>query len=397
MRGRLTRSMIVAGILVGVVASTSGFAAAANGEGDNRGGAPDFGANVHLFTPTTPQSVIQATVDAIAAQQLPNQFGAQRYALLFAPGTYGTATNPLNFQLGYYTTVAGLGLSPHDVVINGSVNVYNRCAGSFCTALDNFWRSLSNLTINVNKPGAGCRSREFWAVSQAAPFRRVQVNGETTLMDYCSQPSFASGGFIADSAFTGLIVNGSQQQWMTRNSQLTLWTNAVWNQVFSGVIGAPPQSFPNPPYTTLPTSPVTREAPYLYLDEAGKYNVWVPSLQHNSIGTSWAAGVTPGSRLSLDRFFVAHPTDSVSMINRQLAEGKNLLLTPGIYNLSQAIRVRRPDTVVLGLGFPTLVPQNGNAAMTVGSDKGVNLSGMIIDAGPQRSRVLLQLGTGNNP
>ena len=397
MRRRLTRPMIITGILVALVASTTAFATAADGEGDNRAGPPDFGPNVHVFTPSTPQSVIQATVDAIAAQQVSNQFGTQRYALLFAPGTYGTATNPLNFQLGYYTTVAGLGLSPRDVVINGSVNVYNQCtAANFCTALNNFWRSLSNLTINVNKPGAGCYSREFWAVSQAAPFRRVQINGESTLMDYCTGPSFASGGFIADAAFSGLIVNGSQQQWMTRNSQLTLWTNAVWNQVFSGVIGAPPQSFPNPPYTTLPTSPVTREAPFLYLDAAGNYNVWVPALQRNSAGTSWATGTTTGSPIPLDRFFVARPSDSARAINRQLAKGMNLLLTPGIYKLEQAIRVTRADTVVLGLGFPTLIPQDGTASMTVSSDNGVNLSGMILDGGPQKSPVLLQVGAGQD-
>jgi hypothetical protein len=37
---------------------------------------------------------IQATVDAIATQQVPNQFVRERYALLFKPGTYGSATNP---------------------------------------------------------------------------------------------------------------------------------------------------------------------------------------------------------------------------------------------------------------------------------------------------------------
>jgi hypothetical protein len=391
MRTLLTRSIVVAGILVALVASTTGLALADSEHGGGSG-PPNFGPNVHVFTPSTPQSVIQATVDAIAAQQLSNQFGPQRYALLFAPGTYGTPTHPLNFQIGYYTTVAGLGLSPNDVVINGSVNVYNQCTGSFCTALNNFWRSVSNLTINVNKPNAGCYSREFWAVSQAAPFRRVRVNGETTLMDYCTQPSYGSGGFIADSAFSGLIVNGSQQQWMTRNSQLTLWTNAVWNQVFSGVIGAPPQSFPNPPYTTLPTSPVTREAPFLYLDASGNYNVWVPGVQYNSVGTSWAAGSTPGTGIPLNRFFIARPSDSASAINEQVADGKNLLLTPGVYKLNRAISVRRQDTVVLGLGFPTLIPQDGNAAMTVSNDRGVNLSGMILDAGPEKSPVLLQVG-----
>src|SRR4051794_34351279 len=181
---------------------------------------PDFGPNVKVFDPSMPTSQIQSTVDAIAAQQVPNQFGPQRYALLFKPGTYGTAANPLNFQVGYYTSVAGLGLSPGDVVINGSVYVRNQCDGGFCTALNNFWRSLSNLTINVTTPNFGCYSGEFWAVSQAAPMRRVHVNGQTTLMDYCTNPSYASGGFIADSKFDAVVINGSQQQWVTRNSSL---------------------------------------------------------------------------------------------------------------------------------------------------------------------------------
>ncbi len=59
--------MVIAGTLLSLVASTTGFATAANDERDNRGGPPDFVPNVHVFTPSTPPSVIQATVDAIAA------------------------------------------------------------------------------------------------------------------------------------------------------------------------------------------------------------------------------------------------------------------------------------------------------------------------------------------
>src|SRR6516165_8321491 len=188
----------------------------------------NFGSNVYIFNPSMPQSQIQATVNAVANQQVSNQFGTQRYALLFEPGTYGSSTTPLNFQVGYYTAVAGLGLSPNDVVINGSIYVRNQCDSGGCTALNNFWRSLSNLTINVTTPNFGCYSGEFWAVSQAAPMRRVHINGQTTLMDYCTGPSYASGGFIADSQFSGNIVNGSQQQWLVRNSTLNGWSNGVW-------------------------------------------------------------------------------------------------------------------------------------------------------------------------
>lgn len=358
---------------------------------------PNFGPNVYLFTPDMPQSEIQATVDNIASQQISNQFGTQRYALLFAPGTYGTSANPLNFKVGYYTTVAGLGLSPTDVVINGSADVYNQCDGGGCNATSNFWRSLSNLTINVNTPNFGCYFGEFWAVSQAAPLRRVLVNGFATFMDYCTGPSDASGGFMADSQFAGSsIVNGSQQQFLVRNSNLDGWSNGVWNQVFSGVVGAPAQCFPGGscggPYTTLPTSPITREAPYLYIDSSGNYNVFVPAVQTNSVGTTWASGPTPGVSIPINKFFVAQPTDSAETINTALRDGRNLILTPGIYNLDETINVRRPDTVVIGLGIPTLIPQNGIVALNVASAKGILISGLLIDAGPVTSPALMNVG-----
>lgn len=366
-------------------------------------GQPDFGPNVIIFDPSMSQSDIQAKVDAIATQQVDSEMGTQRYALLFKPGIYGSFANPLTFQVGYYTDVAGLGASPTDVTINGHVDVYNRClTPDNCLALVNFWRSLSNLTINVTGL-SGCRgSGDFWAVSQAAPMRRVNITGgNLTLMDYCTAgPQFASGGFIADSQ-TGFIINGSQQQFLVRDSSIGGWSNGVWNQVFSGVTGAPAQSFSNtpfdpPPYTTLAASPVTREKPFLYLDASGKYKVFIPALRHDSSGTTWASGPAAGSSIPIERFFIAKPTDSAKVINLQLALGKNLIFTPGIYHLDHTIEVWRPDTVVLGLGFATLVPDKGIAAMSVGDVRGVKLAGLLFDAGPVNSPVLLRVGTEHN-
>jgi hypothetical protein len=369
-------------------------------------GAPSLGPNVYIFTPSMPQSQIQATVNAIAAQQVSNQFGTQRYALLFEPGTYGTTADPLIFQVGYYTEVAGLGAEPGDVTINGSVDVYNQCfattdGSSNCIALDNFWRSLSNLTINV-AGGTGCQTTtEFWAVSQAAPMRRVAVNGLTSLMDYCSAgPQFASGGFIADSSFTGSsITNGSQQQFIVRNTNIDGWSNGVWNQVFSGDPGAPAQSFSatsglaggTAPYTTLASSPETQEEPFLQ-DKGGTFSVFVPALRHNSVGPSWSSGTEAGTTVGLNQFFIATPSMNEGAINAALAAGLNLILSPGVYALSQPLLVAKPGTIVLGVGFPTLVPQTGQAAMQVSTPTGVKLSGMIFDAGPRNSPVLLQVG-----
>ncbi len=171
--------------------------------------------------------------------------------------------------------------SPEDVAITGKLEVYNRClAGggtSNCIALVNFWRTISNLSLVVNPAGQdGCRaSANFWAVSQAVSMRRLDISGgNLSLMDYCTAgPQFASGGFIADSRLP-FVINGSQQQWLTRNSVVAGWSNAVWNQVFAGVEGAPDDAgFPSPPYTTLPATPVSREKPYLFVDGDGRYAV----------------------------------------------------------------------------------------------------------------------------
>jgi len=251
----------------------------------------------------------------------------------------------------------------------------------------------------------GCEAGDdFWAVSQAAPMRRVQVNGNLSLMDYCNgSPDYASGGFIADSRFTGgTVTNGSQQQFMTRNSSLDGWSNSVWNQVFCGDPGAPAQSFAGnsgdsggpSSYTTLSTCPVTEEEPYLYLDSGGSYHVFVPSTQTNSNGPTWTSTTnTPGTSLAWSTFYVASPSSSAATINSALAAGDNLIFTPGVYNLSSTINVTDANTKIIGLGFPTLIPASGNITMNVADVGGVSISGIIFDAGQASSSALLQVGT----
>ena len=368
---------------------------------------PDLGPNVTVFDPSMPLSEIQAALDATHAAQVDNEMGTARFAFLFKPGTYGTASQPLQFKVGYYTEVAGLGASPTDVVINGTIEVYNRClengGTTNCLALVNFWRTLSNLSLNINLAGhTGCRAAaNFWAVSQAVSMRRLNVSGATlSLMDFCGNgPQFASGGFIADSRLP-FVINGSQQQWLTRNSEVGGWSNAVWNQVFAGVVGAPSDAaFPTPPYTTLATTPVSREKPYLFVDAQGAYQVRVPAARRNTSGVTWAAGMTPGRTVPLSDFFVAKPSDSVHTINNQLARGRNLLLTPGIYDIARSIEVKRPGTVVLGLGHATLTAVNGATPLDIADAPGVVVAGVTIDAGLEESPVLLRVGKphGNRP
>jgi hypothetical protein len=362
--------------------------------------AADFGPNVAVFDPSMPVAEIQAKADAIYAQQVDNEMGTNRYALLFKPGTYGTNTEPLQLKVGYYTEVAGLGASPDDTVINGKVDVYNRCfdnnGTSNCHALDNFWRTLSNLSIHINGKGQdGCTaSANFWAVSQAAPMRRVDISGgNVSLFHYCTPgPQFSSGGFIADSRLP-LVIDGSQQQWLTRNSSIGFWTNGVWNQVFSGDDGAPSDAtFPNPPYTTLSTTPISREKPFLFVDQNGDYNVRVPSAQADSRGITWSAGMTPGRTIRLDDFLVATPSTPWHEINSALASGMNLLLTPGVYDVSRSIAVKRAHSVVLGLGHATLTAENGAVPLKVADVPGVVIAGVTFDAGAVESPVLLRVG-----
>jgi len=349
-----------------------------SGTGTPLPGGGSLGPNVIVFDPSMSSASIQSKLDAVFSQQESNQFGTQRYALLFKPGTY----SGFNAQIGFYTSIAGLGQNPDDVRINGDITVD---AGWFNgNATQNFWRSAENLSVY---PSAGFTR---WAVAQAAPFRRMDVHGDLNLAP--AGFGWASGGYIADSRITGTVQPYSQQQWLTRDSQVGGWLNGVWNMTFSGVVGAPAQSFPNPPYTTLAQSPVTREKPYLYVDAAGGYRVFVPSLRSNSQGTTWAGGQTPGSSIPLGQFYVVKPADSAAIINQALSQGLNLLFTPGIYHLNQTINVTRANTVVLGIGYPTLIPDNGVTAMTVSDVDGVKLGGLLFDAGTVTSPVLLQVG-----
>jgi hypothetical protein len=335
--------------------------------------APDFGPNVKVFDPSMSSSDIQSQLDDIFNQQQGNEFGGERYAVVFKPGTYSNDVN-----VGYYTQVLGLGRNPDDVTINGDVHVQDLNGG----ALVNFWRGAENFAVN---PSNGT---DTWAVSQASPMRRVDVHGDLQLSD----SGYSSGGFLADSNVTGQVRSGSQQQWLSRNTSWGSWDGANWNMVFVGAQNAPGQSFPNPPYTTVDQTPVEREKPFLYVDDSGNYQVFAPAVRTNSAGTTWGEGNAPGTSLPISTFYIAKPGDSADTINSALASGQNLLFTPGVYHLGSEIHVTRPDTVVLGLGLATLTPDNGNAAMTVDDVNGVEIAGLLFDAGQTDSQQLLEVG-----
>jgi F5/8 type C domain len=347
---------------------------------------PNFGPNVYVFDPSTPQSTIQSRVNTIASTMRTNQFGTQRYAVLFKPGTYSA-----DIDLRFYTQVAGLGLLPDQVNINGHVRVeadwlqQGDNPNNLGNATQNFWRSAENMYVHLP---AG--QIERWAVSQAAPYRRMHLSGQVQLWN--GGDGWASGGLIADSRIDGVAVSGSQQQFFTRNSDLNGgWNGSVWNMVFTGTNGAPAQNFPNPSHTVVDTTPKVREKPFLYWN-GSQYQVFVPALRQNARGTSWGGGNPAGTSISLADFYIVQEGTPTATINAALAAGKHLLFTPGVHHLTDTLRVTNPNTVVLGLGLATLTPDTGQPAISVSDVDGVKLAGMLIDAGAQNSPTLVQMG-----
>jgi hypothetical protein len=337
---------------------------------------PDFGPNVILFTPSMPAAAIQQQIDKVYAIQQHSEFGTARFALLFLPGEY-----KVDIPIGFYTEVAGLGTSPDAVHITGDVHADASLPRNNATCT--FWRAISGLAVT---PTGGTMQ---WAVSQAAPFRRMHIEGNLVLHQ---NHGWASGGWMSDARIDGNVDSGSQQQWIARNSEWRSWTGSNWNMVFVGDIAAPVGDWPSPPYTKVARVPIVREKPFLFVDAHRDYFVRIPELRANSSGITWRGEATPGRSISLNRFYIAHPGDTAAALNAELASGKHLLLTPGIYELTEPIRVTRPGTVVLGLGFATLKPINGTAALTTTDVDGVILAGLLVDAGPSQSPVLVEIG-----
>ncbi len=336
---------------------------------------PDLGPNVLIVDPAMPRAALQTRLDAIFQRMERAHFSGERHAILFKPGRYAADIN-----IGFFTQVAGLGLLPGDATIDGHVHAEADWAKG--VALVNFWRGVENLGV---RPPDGL---DRWAVSQAAPYRRVDLKGDLALDD----GGWSSGGFMADCRVSGTIRSGTQQQWYTRTSTIGGWQGSNWNMTFAGVEGAPPTGFPKPPYTNLPDVPVVRDKPFLRVDSAGGWQVFAPALRRDARGPGWANGRPSGRSIPLSRFFIARPGMPARRINAALAQGRHLLLTPGIYPLAEPIRVTRANTILLGLGLATLLAERGNAVIEVADVPGVSIAGLLVDAGPAQSPVLVEVG-----
>lgn len=177
---------------------------------------PNWPDSVLLFRPTDDPAAILKRIemtqdpwdDKEQTFTCEKHFSSSRHALLFAPGDYFLDRN---FEIGYYVQMLGLGSRPTDVAFHKCgpfVPALNKhLHRPFGTSLDTFWRSAENFRIPSMQ----------WAVSQAAPLRRVHVDGDLLLHDHAA---YASGGHFANAYVGGSLKAGGQQQFLFRNVEI---------------------------------------------------------------------------------------------------------------------------------------------------------------------------------
>ncbi|CAJ1425277.1 unnamed protein product [Effrenium voratum] len=338
------------------------------------------------------------------------QFSKSRYAIFFeaAPGKI----HEVDVRIGYYTSVYGLGRHPADTEVR-SVTSTNETPHPELGSLQNFWRSVENLQtgghLTYCLEGKGGM---LWAVSQAAPLRRVIVNNNLFLWYFRLPPQgvaatdgrypnqgvvldydgwvklgyvnpigdFASGGYMANVKVNGEVNLGSQQQFFARNCEATKWAQGAWNFVFVGCPGAPHQQAPKGPvYNSLETSQVIAEKPFI-IKESERFKLVVPSVYDHRSGVDF--NVLEEEVRDFEGVFVAQPRDSAATINQKLAEGKDVVFTPGIYQLAETLEMNRSGQVLLGLGFATLVsPPSDTPCVQVGDTAAAaRISGLMFEA-----------------
>ncbi|MDR1739882.1 MAG: hypothetical protein LBR45_03915, partial [Bacteroidales bacterium] len=360
-----------------------------------------FGDNVLFFDANLDSmAAIKADVKRISDRTHSIEFGDLRYTLYFKPGKY---TNFGEYEIGFYSQFAGLGKTPVETQFYGSIRTrpHRGNSGGFQNnATCTFWRSVENFEVN---PLPGHNNIFQWAVSQAAPARRLSINVPSYYLRHDSVTisgkvihGYGSGGFIADSRFKETMDFGGQQQWYTRNSHFehSAPAGVAWNKVTQGASGKTYTSNweHGGSATWIDETPIIREKPFLYF-ENDEYKVFVPALRKNAVGISWQEEAEGYSLDLLESFYIAKPEDNAEKINAQLNAGKNLFLTPGWYFLDKPLHITKENTIVLGTGYATLVPaeKNRNAAILIEDVSGVILAGLLLDA-HYSSTCLLRVG-----
>ena len=335
---------------------------------------PVFPESVVVFAPDDRNiSETMAARSEVLNDRARGHFSSERLAFLFKPGRY----DDVEAKIGYYTSVTGLGASPDDVVFTGARGIYvdamdPQQAGS----LDTFWRSGDNFRHEATE---GFR----WAVSQAAPLRRIHAAGDLELFDPTARVNYASGGYLGNSIVEGNLVLGSQQQWISRNVDLRgITSGGAWSNVYVGCAGAlpaPSAAGAEPRVSVVDQAPVIAAKPYIVIDDVGRYTLRVPRVAKDVVG---AALDSPYRDVPFESVFVADASrHGAREINEALASGLDVVLAPGIFQLADSIRMGRPGAVVMGLGYATLVaPVSGEPCVIAEDAGGMRLASVVLQA-----------------
>lgn len=347
---------------------------------------PQWPDSVRLVRPTDSKekilSMVQDTQDPWNEEHQSftsdHHFSSRRYAVMFAPGGY----HGVDLEVGYYSQVLGLGKSPDDVQFRECdkgpyVPALNFHLHKNGTCLDTFWRSLENVQSFA--------PTMKWAVSQAAPLRRVHVMGDLDLYD---GGAYASGGHFENSMVEGLTHAGGQQQFLYRNVGLKGGAEGgAWSMTYVGCTeNVPPASSGGDKscsVTVLPDPPIRMEKPFVAMTDAEKFELRVPlftrdeALTHGPLMDGSNEEVRDFSRVR-----VVREDEPVARIQEALDDGKDVVLAAGIFTLEKSVVMKHPDQVLLGLGLATLVaPRDGSPCVKVlPNTPGVRVAGIMLEA-----------------
>ena len=186
-----------------------------------------------------------------------------------------------------------------------------------CLALVNFWRTISNLSLQVNGAGQdGCRASGELLGGVAgrldAPPRRVGrqplahglLHRRPAVRERRLHRRLAPA--VRDQRLAAAVADPQQRGRPAGRTR-------VWNQVFSGVEGAPDDAaFPNPPYTTIDETPVSREKPYLFVDDRrALQRARARGADRTPAASRGPTARRAGRSIPITDFFIAKPGDSV--------------------------------------------------------------------------------------
>jgi len=377
-----------------------------------------FPDNVYIFTQTDADSPsdMQTKINKAFVTQggvVPENNGQNslyNYAFLFMPGRY-----KVDIPIGYYTHVAGLGKTRDLVTMIGGPVVNNGSKSALVGALNTFWRSCENMTVNPTN------NTMIYAVSQACSLRSVNINGNLQLSAFADEGGigFSSGGFMANCKIDGILDMSSQQQFICRNTDYGTFPHVLWNNVNIGCTSSTkPRSgcCITTPHTAVGSStnltvvnitPSVKEKPYLaYTGPANAtdkntitqyISIMRPNLIKNISGIDVKE---PNNSTSSSNYFIISPksdttSDSGTLINQILLDSKIncIIFSPGRYTITTPIILS--GQLLFGLGVPVLRSGSRNNIIEGYGE----LCGIIFEAGSggKGTNILVNLTTKDKP